>query len=205
MARQALRCRVAPGPEGVADHSERTMISVSPRAGISNMVGDSGYFQISPHFSGGLSASMGAGDYFSFQVGYTYSQYGVSMASSNPWVIQAQQQAAYLGQGTFQDLNMNQNVFDAGVKIHLLGPDSRIRPYIGGGGAYARSYINFSSQILAADESPITRAARSRRITRSITSWATSRAVLTSKSPRISPWARTSATTRCSLTPRAAL
>ena len=139
---------MAPGPNGVADRSERTMISVAPRAGISNMVGQSGYFQINPHFSAGISALMGTGDNLSFQVGYTFSQYGVSMSSSNPWVIQAQQQAAALSQSTFQSLNMNQNVFDAGVKIHLLGLDSKIRPFVGGGGAYAMSYINFNSAIL---------------------------------------------------------
>lgn len=130
-------------------YGEHTNFSIGPRAGISNMIGDSGYFNVTPHYALGLAADVSASDYLSFNVGYTFSQYGVSMASSNPYVIWAQQQAAMLGQGNFQSLNMNQNVFDAGIKLHLLGPDSRIRPFIGGGGAYAMNYINFSSQILA--------------------------------------------------------
>ena len=43
---------------------------------------------------------------------------------------------------------MNQNVFDAGVKLYLLDRDSAVRPFIGGGGGYAKSYINYNSQII---------------------------------------------------------
>jgi len=150
MAVPQMQMSVAPSGASEASSEKSGLgISVSPTAGMSNMVGQSGYFNIYPHFSGGIMASLGASDYFSFQVGYTYSQYGVAMASSNPWAVQQQQQAAALGQANFQTLNMNQNVFDAGVKVHLLGPDSRIRPFIGAGGAYAMSYINFTSSILS--------------------------------------------------------
>lgn len=138
---------VAPGNDGI-EKSERTWISVAPRAGISNMTGDATYFTVSPHFGAGISASMGASEYFTFQLGYTFNQYGVSMASTNPYVVRAHFQAGALGQSNFQSINMNQNVFDAGMKVHLLSSESRIRPFVGGGGAYARSYLNFSSAVL---------------------------------------------------------
>lgn len=138
---------VAPGMDG-ADKNERTLISVAPRAGISNMIGDGTYFSVSPRFGAGISASIGASEHFTFQVGYTFNQYGVSMASNNPFVVGAQFQAGALGQSNFQSINMNQNLFDAGMKVHLLGMDSKIRPFVGGGGAYGRSYLNFSSAVL---------------------------------------------------------
>jgi hypothetical protein len=136
---------LAPGEPG---DSERTQISVSPRVGIANMVGDSTYLQVSPRFSAGLAAELGTGDYFTFQIGYLYSQYGVAMASNNPLVGMAQAQAANYGQGNFQSINMNQNVFDAGAKVHVLGVDSRVRPFVGAGGAYAISYLNFAPTLL---------------------------------------------------------
>jgi hypothetical protein len=138
---------VAPGMDST-EKSEHTMISVAPRAGISNMTGDGTYFTVSPHFGAGVSAAIGASEYFTFQVGYTFNQYGVSMNSNNPFVRDAQFQAGALGQNSFQSLNMNQNLFDAGMKVHLLSSESKIRPFVGGGGAYGRSYINFSQVVI---------------------------------------------------------
>jgi cytochrome b involved in lipid metabolism len=76
------------------------------------------------------------------QLGYTYSQYNVGLTSENSYY-------AYTNGQNLQTLTLNQNVFSAGVKIDLLGPDSRIRPYVSGGGAYSKGYVNYNSQILS--------------------------------------------------------
>ena len=68
------------------------------------------------------------------------------MASSNPIIAMMQNYNAQMGLGNQDTLNMNQNVFEAGVKLSLLGPDSKVRPFIGGGGAYAKSYLNYTQQ-----------------------------------------------------------
>lgn len=43
---------------------------------------------------------------------------------------------------------MKQNVVDAALKLHLLGPDARLRPFIGGGAAWSKSYINYDQRII---------------------------------------------------------
>ncbi|MGK5083750.1 hypothetical protein WDW37_10645 [Bdellovibrionota bacterium FG-1] len=130
--------------------TDKTWISVAPHGGLSNLIGQGGYFDIRPHFAVGIGAEVSASDNFSFVVGYTFNEYGVAMTSSNPFVLA--RQATAMMQGTpasIESVAMKQNVFDAGLKVHLLGPDSKLRPFIGAGGSYAKSYINFDSKILA--------------------------------------------------------
>lgn len=133
-----------------AGAGERAMISVAPRAGFSSMVGQSGYFDVRPRFAAGVAAQLSANENFSFELGYTYNEYGVAMASSNPWVAALQAQAMYAGAGSsFESVAMKQNVVDAGLKVHLLGTESKLRPFLGGGGAYSKSYINFDQRVLS--------------------------------------------------------
>jgi hypothetical protein len=131
---------VAPGFEGTQG-GERTRFSVTPRAGVANMMVDGGYFEVAPRFGAGVAAGISASDHFTFLIGYTFNQYGVSMASNSSYFTMG-------APSTLQTLTMNENVFDAGVRVYLLGVDSVIRPFVGGGGSYARKYINFSSTIL---------------------------------------------------------
>ena len=93
---------------------------------------------------------MSATDNFSFELGYTYNEYGVSMASNNPFVLYRQQTATMYGSpAVFESVAMKQNVIDAGLKVHLLGVDSKLRPFIGAGGSYSKSFINFDQRVLA--------------------------------------------------------
>jgi outer membrane protein W len=71
------------------------------------------------------------------------------MASSNPYVAyQSQMNGAYGNSARYEGLLMKQNVIDAGLKLHLVGTEARLRPFFGGGGAYSKSYLNFNSQVL---------------------------------------------------------
>jgi hypothetical protein len=43
-------------------------------------------------------------------------------------------------------------VGDTGLKLHFLGPDAKLRPFIAGGGAYSKSFMNFSSRIISSQK-----------------------------------------------------
>lgn len=57
---------------GEHSNPERTMFTISPRAGISNMLGST-FFDIRPRFSGGIAGAVSASDNFSFEAGWMYS------------------------------------------------------------------------------------------------------------------------------------
>jgi hypothetical protein len=120
--------------------SQKPMFSLTALGGISNITSNNIGYSISPQFSTGVAASLAATDYVSIQLGYTYSQYGVSMNSYN----------SYYNNGVgLQSLQLNQNVFSAGAKVDLLGPDSKIRPFVSAGLAYSKGYVNYNSTTLS--------------------------------------------------------
>jgi hypothetical protein len=129
---------------------DKSTFYISPRAGLGGMSSDSGY-TVNPRFAGGVAAGVATTDYLSFEVGYTYAEYGVGIASGNPFVQQlqmSQYQYGYNGNNS-STLTMKQNVIDAGMKLHLLDPSSRVRPFIGGGAAWSKGYINYDQRILS--------------------------------------------------------
>jgi len=134
-----------------ADYSEReiTIIYMQPRFGLTSF-NDVTYYDIRSKYSAGLGLGLSVSDNLSFEVGYTYSEFGVAMNSTNPFAIGAQLQANTRGYtGLFESVAMKQNIVDTGLKIHFLGPSAKLRPFIGGGGAYSRSFINFNQSVMA--------------------------------------------------------
>jgi hypothetical protein len=127
---------------GSQDSSEKIAITVAPRGGISAMSAVSGY-TVQSRYSAGIDLSVAASDHVSFGVGYVFSEYGVLVNSSNPWVYNLQWYT-----GTQEAIAMKQNVIDATLKLHLLGPEARIRPYLGGGAAWSKSFINYDQRII---------------------------------------------------------
>jgi outer membrane protein W len=127
---------------------DRALIGVTARAGVSEMTGGT-YYSISPRYSGGVGLTISPTDVLDVEIGYTYSEYGVAMASTNPYINQIQQISQQYGyQANASTVVMKQNLIDAGLKLHILGPEARFRPFIGGGAAYGKSYINYDSSIL---------------------------------------------------------
>jgi hypothetical protein len=127
---------------------DKSTFYVSPRAGLGAMSSQGGY-DINPKFAGGIAVGVSTSEYLSFELGYTYAEYGVSIASGNPIVqnIQATQYM-YGGNPSSNTLAMKQNVIDAGVKLHLMDSYSRVRPFLGGGAAWGKNYINYDQSIL---------------------------------------------------------
>jgi outer membrane protein W len=129
---------------------DKSVFYVMPRAGLGAMSSQGGY-DVNARFAGGLALGVATSDYLSFELGYTYAEYGVNIASGNPFVQQLQSmQYPYGGNANANTLTLKQNVVDAGVKLHLLEPASRIRPFLGGGAAWSKGFINYDQRILNA-------------------------------------------------------
>jgi hypothetical protein len=127
----------------------RSTFYVSPRAGLGTMTNSGGLYDINPHFAGGVAVGVDTSDYLSFELGYTYAEYGVNIASGNPMVQQLQaMQYAYGTNTNSNTLTFKQNVIEVGLKLHLLDKSSIVRPFIGGGGAWSKGYINYDQSIL---------------------------------------------------------
>ncbi len=125
---------------------DKSVFYVMPRAGLGGMSSQGGY-EVNPKFAGGLAVGVATSSYLSFELGYTYAEYGVNIASGNPFVQQIQATQYGMNSNT---LALKQNVIDAGIKLHLMDASSRVRPFLGGGGAWSKSFINYDQKILNA-------------------------------------------------------
>ena len=125
-----------------APAEKKTTMIIAPRGGLTEINATS-QFNISPRFTAGLGLAVAASDNVIMEVGYSYSEFGVSNNSIGA--------STYVQPGlpnnAFQSLVMKQNVFDLGLKVYILGADSKIRPFIGGGGAYAKTFVNYDPTI----------------------------------------------------------
>lgn len=102
-------------------------------------------FEVNGRSSIGVQGGWVVSPNFTLTGGYSYNQYSVNLLSSNPYIQQIQYYDQLRG-GDFSLYNMNQNILEAGAKMHLLDEESRVRPFIQGGGAYSFSYVNFTEK-----------------------------------------------------------
>ncbi|MGZ6370473.1 MAG: hypothetical protein ACXWPM_06975 [Bdellovibrionota bacterium] len=124
----------------------RQWVTFAPRAGMTGIFAPVGY-DVRPKFGAGATAAVNVSDYVGIEAAYTYSEIGYGMGSNNWLVGQNQALATYYGNRVLPDTQtLKHNAFDLGVKVHVLNPTFRIRPFIGGGGGYSLSYINYGSQ-----------------------------------------------------------
>jgi outer membrane protein W len=121
------------------DKDDHVKFSMSPHAGVSIMNTNSA-FDVTGKVAAGFTLGMGISDNVTFELGYTYAQYGIGLGDSSSY-------GSYGYAGNTDTYQLNQNVFEAGLKLDLLGPDSKFRPFVGGGGGYAKSYLNFPSSV----------------------------------------------------------
>jgi len=129
--------------------SEPSLVTISPRGGISNMR-DTLSYTVNSRYSAGLGLGVEVSRNLSFEMGYTFTEFGVAPAYNSPLV---QQVVAYQTGGMqsiqpFETMAMKQNVVDAGMKLHFLGRDAKLRPFLGGGAGYAKSFINLDQRVL---------------------------------------------------------
>jgi len=98
----------------------------------------------------GVGVDMGVSDHLGFEINYSYSDYGLSLNDATAMQLGGllgPYGFAYGGANNFTG-SFRQNVADAGLKLHLLGAGSRIRPFIGGGAGYSKSFLNYDPRIL---------------------------------------------------------
>jgi hypothetical protein len=87
----------------------------------------------------GVGLSLGASDSTSFEIGYLFSEYGLTLPSNGVGFS-----AFPTNTGIKENRVFKQNVVDAGLKIALMGKEAKLRPFIAGGGAWSKGYVNFA-------------------------------------------------------------
>ncbi len=127
-----------------SDPSEKVQFIVQPRIGVANMNGN-GLYDIRPRYSAGIALGLGVSEHLIFEFGYQYNEYGFAIARSNPAVNYVN---GFGINTNSEQIEMHQNVFDLGAKIPFLSMDSKVRPFVGLGVGYSKSYTNFSSAYL---------------------------------------------------------
>ncbi len=131
------------------DDSDQAIVYIQPRGGLSN-INQSEAYQVEGRYSAGVGLGVSVSDNLSFELGYDYHEYAVALNSAtamglgaylNPYGISSPNQANRTGA-------LKQNTVEAGLKLHFLGPNARLRPFIGGGAAYSKSFLNYDQRIL---------------------------------------------------------
>jgi hypothetical protein len=93
-------------------------------------------------YSAGLSLGIEASESMTFELGYQFSEYGISLQPTYGFSWNSPT-------GTYESRALRQNLVDAGLKFYLLGSRSRLRPFVGGGGGWQRSFVNYDSRYRA--------------------------------------------------------
>ncbi len=122
-------------------------VSLIPHFGMSSMSGNEMY-EIQSRYSAGIGLGVRVADNMEFEAVYSYSEYGMKGISSNPIIRDAQGYSTGNLNPDFESRAYKQNLVDAGLKLLVLNADSKIRPYVGGGGGYSKSYLNYDSRMV---------------------------------------------------------
>jgi hypothetical protein len=125
-----------------APREEKLVIRLTPRAGVSSMRSPDANVLVRGRYSAGLSLGIEASESMTFELGYQFSEYGISLQPTygSSWSSPT---------GTYESRALRQNLVDAGLKFYLLGTRSRLRPFVGGGGGWQRSFVNYDSRYRA--------------------------------------------------------
>lgn len=113
-------------------------VSIMPKIGFASISNVNNY-DFDSRFTAGLSMGFTVSDYVGLELGYAYSEF--ALAPGNQSYV-----PGYYGAGNYNQLEYKQNTFDIGMKLFMTGPDSKVRPYIGGGAAYSMGYVNYNKR-----------------------------------------------------------
>lgn len=123
-------------PPVVSEKSPNNGVSIIPKAGLSTI--SSAGMNINPKFMTGVGIGFEASNYVGVEIGYAYSENGVRLDSTST--------GGYYGYQPTNELTFKNNTFDMAMKLYATSSDSKVRPYIGGGGGYSVGYINYDRQ-----------------------------------------------------------
>ncbi|MEW6056307.1 MAG: outer membrane beta-barrel protein [Bdellovibrionota bacterium] len=119
------------------DEEDPRQVSITPRGGLSSITGS--MYDVESKYSLGAGISVDVTDYIAFTGGYTYSEY--RFGAGNTLYYPVGFNNTYL-----QRLQFNDNVIDLGARLYVLDSRSRVRPFVGAGGAYRRGYVNYDDR-----------------------------------------------------------
>lgn len=131
--------------EHAQNAEDKTAFWITPKFGVSNMAETDG-LNTQGRYTAGVGFGVGISENLSFDLGYQFSEYGVGLSNSNPY--QAYQPYGYNANN--QTRSYKQNVVDAGIKLHFLGTQAKVRPFVGGGGAWSKSFLNYDAALVKA-------------------------------------------------------
>ena len=135
------------GTESVAKVEEQetgSRIRLSPVIGYTSINSDA--YKIDARYTAGFSLEMELTDNLAGVLGYSYSQYDVSLGSNNPFFSYNQPILFGANQTTLQ---YNQNLFEGGLRFYLFPRDSKFRVHVGGGLGYNKGYLNYRSGVFS--------------------------------------------------------
>ncbi len=121
----------------MTEENPGTSLYLSPFAGSSSVIGND-TADNSPQYAVGGSVGLLISSNMLLEVGYTHSEQNFS----NPRINTTQ---GVFVTGNTNVFSLKQNVIDAGVKLFILGRESRLRPYLGGGMGYSRGSLNYTA------------------------------------------------------------
>lgn len=129
---------------------ERQPISiyVSPFAGVASVIGND-TSDSTPKYAAGISAGALVSSNILLYGSYTYSLQDFSNPRLNA--------ANGITLASSELFEMKQNSIEGGVRFYILGRDSRVRPFVGGGMGIAKSTLNYTAanQSILAQYSPL--------------------------------------------------
>jgi hypothetical protein len=124
--------------------SSKYKVSVAPVFG-KTMI-NSNLYNVDSRYTAGFEIEMGLDDSFAAVLGYSYSQYNIGMANSNPFY--GYYSGSSLLNGNMGQLQYNQNVFSAGMRAYLMPKESKFRVFGGAGVGYNMGYLNYNQNVL---------------------------------------------------------
>lgn len=127
-------------PEAKSEENNQR-ISFTPRVGLANITNS--MYDAQARYSMGVAVGMDVNDHLAVEGGYSYSTYGIN-AGGNVYSYNYMA----IPQQNLQQVDLNDNTFTLGMKANLLSPQSRLRPFLGGGLGYRRGYINYDDRSL---------------------------------------------------------
>jgi hypothetical protein len=121
------------------DKASARKIRFAPVIGKSMM--NSSAYQIDSKITAGIEVEMDLEKNFSLVLGYSYSQYGIGLGATNPFLSYGQSQGYSNGYNT---LNYNQNLFEVDGRAYLMPQESKFRVFGGLGIGYNLGYLNYA-------------------------------------------------------------
>lgn len=121
------------------EESALSKVRLAPIFGMTTI--NSEIYDVDARYTAGFNIEVDVSENLAAVLGYSYSQYDVSLGFGNPvygFAMQNQNQSK---------LQYNQNLFEGLMRFYLFPRDSKFRAHIGGGLGYNKGYLNYKKNV----------------------------------------------------------